>query len=204
MQKSHHIFSAMQTFSNRLKKGRRLHMCSNIIKKLTKKKYGIMPSGMKPRGLWYGFDGSWSNWCAGNTFKCGKHFYEVGLDTSRILRIENLNQFEEFEKEYTCDSIFDRIFKEMGIKVPSISPLMVRAFGPSAIDWPRLKKEYAGLEINPWMHSKHLESVWYYGWDCASGVIWDISAINQFQLFASYCPREKKFIHNPSLGSRHP
>lgn len=160
-----------------------------------------MPTGMKPQGLWYGFDGSWASWCERNAFKCGKHFYEVGLDTSKILRIENLNQFEEFEKEYACNSIF---FNEIGIKEPTT--LMTRAFGLN-IDWPRLKKEYAGLEINPWIHTKHLESIWYYGWDCASGVIWDISVINQFQLFASYCPKEQKFIkatHTPSLRDMHP
>lgn len=169
-------------------------MCDKLTPKLTKRKYGLMANGMKPCGLWYGFDGSWAKWCAGNKFKSGKRFYEVGLDTSRILKIENINQFEAFEKEYVCDSIFDRIFKEMGVKVSTINPFMARAFGPSAIDWPRLKTQYAGIEINPWMHTKHLESIWYYGWDCASGVVWDVSAINHFQLFATYCSEEQKFI----------
>jgi len=166
-------------------------MCDKPIKKLTKRKYGMMPT--KPRGLWYGFDGSWSDWCVGNTFKTARYYYEVVLDHSRILHIENQNQFDAFEKDYACESIFERIFKQIGVEVDTISPLMTRAFGVS-IDWKRLKAEYAGLEINPWMHRRALESPWYYAWDCASGVIWDISAINHFELFARYSPKEQKFI----------
>ena len=193
MQKSAAIFSALKLFGSRLKAGRFLHMSRKPITKLTKRKYGMNMTGVKPKGLWYGIDGSWANWCVGNEWGGGRYFYELSFDTNRILHINNLKQFNAFEEEYACDSMLDRMLKDFGITPPK-SMFMARAFGPTAIDWERLKKKYAGLEINPWFYEKHLESMWYYGWDCASGVIWDVSVVKQFRLFASYFSKEGKFI----------
>ena len=39
-----------------------------------------------------------------------------------------------------------------------------------------------GIIISPyqWDCRLALESGWYYGWDCSSGCIWDISCIQDF------------------------
>lgn len=38
-------------------------------------------------------------------------------------------------------------------------------------------REYAGIIITPYQWARRLELSWYYNWDCASGCIWDVSAI---------------------------
>ena len=40
------------------------------------------------------------------------------------------------------------------------------------IDWIKVSKQYSGIEINPYQHSNRYTSMWYYGWDVASGCIW--------------------------------
>ena len=47
------------------------------------------------------------------------------------------------------------------------------------IDWPRVASDYAGIEICPYLSSKRMDedSFWYYGWDVASGCVWDSKGI---------------------------
>lgn len=47
------------------------------------------------------------------------------------------------------------------------------------IDWPRVAQDYDGLIIAPYLWSLRLDHRvnWYYGWDCASGCIWNLSAL---------------------------
>ena len=57
-----------------------------------------------------------------------------------------------------------------------------RSFGHhliATIDWPTIAVHYAGVVIAPynWEHRLSLDSFWYYGWDCASGCIWDLSVL---------------------------
>jgi hypothetical protein len=41
------------------------------------------------------------------------------------------------------------------------------------IDWGRVAEQYHGIVIAPYQWSLRLDLMWYYGWDCASGCIWD-------------------------------
>ena len=51
------------------------------------------------------------------------------------------------------------------------------------INWRAVAGDYAGLIITPYQWSRRLEPYsWYYGWDCASGCIWDPSAITDIKL----------------------
>lgn len=44
---------------------------------------------------------------------------------------------------------------------------------PFEMDWPAVQKRYAGLVVAPYLHERrHVR--WYYGWDVASGVLWDL------------------------------
>ncbi len=51
------------------------------------------------------------------------------------------------------------------------------------IDWIKVAKQYAGLIIAPYQWGYRLEpgTHWYYGWDCASGCIWDASVIERIE-----------------------
>ena len=52
------------------------------------------------------------------------------------------------------------------------------------IDWKKVKSKYQGIIIAPyqWSCRLNLDSNWYYGWDCASGCIWDLDCIKDFKL----------------------
>ncbi len=47
------------------------------------------------------------------------------------------------------------------------------------IRWPDVAARYDGMIIAPYVWSRRLDgdARWYYGWDCASGCIWNTSAI---------------------------
>lgn len=42
---------------------------------------------------------------------------------------------------------------------------------------PRVRQDYAGIEISPYQYECRFELTWYYGWDVASGCVWDKEAI---------------------------
>lgn len=45
------------------------------------------------------------------------------------------------------------------------------------IDWASVCRAYQGIVISPYFWSRRMGPMWYYSWDCASGVIWDADAI---------------------------
>jgi hypothetical protein len=49
------------------------------------------------------------------------------------------------------------------------------------IDWPKVAEHYAGIEICPYLSNKRNDDdfFWYYGWDVASGCIWDQKGIEE-------------------------
>ena len=54
------------------------------------------------------------------------------------------------------------------------------------MDWGYLATQYQGLIIAPYLWDLRLFGpAWYYGWDCASGCIWDLTAVESFSLVSS-------------------
>jgi hypothetical protein len=47
----------------------------------------------------------------------------------------------------------------------------------TTIDWARIQEQYGGLIIAPYQWSVRLDFLWYYGWDCASACLWDLTVI---------------------------
>ena len=52
-----------------------------------------------------------------------------------------------------------------------------------SIDWPAIRKRWRGLIIAPYCWERRLSphTSWYYGWDCASGVIWGAKAVKELR-----------------------
>ena len=109
----------------------------------------------KPRGLWYGVGFGWIDF----TISDFTSFYdkdknvsvfEFDVNSVNLLRITNFDELVAFDKEY-CNST-------------------ERYRNP---DWTRLEKEYDGIEIAPYIYKGRFEIFWYYGWDVASGCIWN-------------------------------
>ena len=124
---------------------------------------------LKPTGLWVSVKGEydWPTWCKSEEFRNTDLQYKYIIElaeNANILYISSSKQLVNFTESYTKYS-----------KTPSYY---------SRIDWERVANEYQGLIISPYIWDCRLLSVtfWYYGWDCASGCIWDHTAIASIKL----------------------
>lgn len=120
----------------------------------------------KPIGLWYGFGTSWIDFVRSEMpQRETDHVYKIEIDTSNVLVIKDDNSFLEFSDKYK-DPEFEKKW----------------SYGRNSnIDWPRVAKEYKGIEF-PVYFSKYRmadKHDWYYTWDVASGCIWDLSAVKK-------------------------
>lgn len=117
-------------------------------------------------GLWVSVEGEndWREWCVSNDFALGRltHMHEIALaKDAKVLRLSSVRDIDDLTHRYGC--------------VPmSYVPDCV------GIDWRRVATDYEGIIIAPYILSRRLHdgSNWYYGWDCASGCIWDAAAVD--------------------------
>jgi hypothetical protein len=118
----------------------------------------------KPTGCWFTDETEycWRWWCMGENFGLGRltHKHEVILDEERVMILRSSLELDAFQERF---HVIERWGGSSG-----------RHYADRCIDWQRVAQEYAGLIITPYMHD---DSSWYYGWDCASGVVWDAKAI---------------------------
>ena len=122
----------------------------------------LRPIG-KPKGLWLSVQGEqdWATWCIGNNWPLGQLTYQVKLaEDSRILYIETMAQLEQFAEKY-------RVINQR------------RDF---KMDWRAVARKYQGIVIAPCQRDARFSMFWYYGWDCASGCVWDKDAIASIEL----------------------
>lgn len=145
--------------------GMRIHMSKNPLRKL-EKRYYTQISGDKPEGFWYGFGDEWIDWTemAGPERK-GNYIYEVDINGSNILQIKDYQEITKFTKEYES-------YKQI---IPG------KIF---SIDWSKIDRRYDGIEINPYIDQARLDDrfLWYYGWDVASGCIWNLEKVKIMSL----------------------
>ena len=128
---------------------------------------GISPAHQvygKPPGLWYGFRDEWLKWCMMEQFNDEKYswFYSVDLSKVNMLFITSDDELGQFESRYGCDGwTMNRLLKNL----PRESRI-------DDIDWNRVRRDYEGVEIVPYLWKCRLSHLWYYGWDVASGCVW--------------------------------
>lgn len=116
----------------------------------------------KPAGLWYSCGPEWLNWMAYNMadwFDAVEYIYELEIDPEDILFIRTYEELRDFNR------IFGKHLSRRG----------------NGIDWNHVADNYKGIEICPYIWRARHEFDWYYGWDIASGCIWDSSAIIGFK-----------------------
>jgi tRNA nucleotidyltransferase/poly(A) polymerase len=129
--------------------------------------------GAKPNGLWYecqdGSSETWEEFCdAGLSTGYGKYdgTYNVVLNDYEILFILDEFDFKKFNKMYSVNHPSD----------PDGSKGLDKM-----IDWPTVASHYAGIEICPYRADKRNDddAFWYYGWDVASGCVWNSSGVKE-------------------------
>jgi hypothetical protein len=134
---------------------------------------------IKPSGLWYSFGDEWLKWCLSEMpewIDTWKTVRRIQVRESKILKITNEREFLRFETNRP-------------VKLPPwmLEIRKLRAVRQSLegdrkarnvyTDWGKIAEKYAGIEITPYLWKFRLTHLWYYGWDVASGTIWDPSAI---------------------------
>lgn len=124
---------------------------------------------MKPSGLWYGIGRSWLDFVAGDfTAAAHEYLYKFEINRERLLRIDDYPAFDTTWHTHRDTAYF--------------------------MDWPTIAEKFAGIEIAPYLYQRRLEALWYYGWDCASGCIWDKDVITDITLFAKFDAEKSKFV----------
>ena len=122
---------------------------------------------MKPKGFWVSVDGQddWKSWCQAEEFHLHRLTYrhKVYLTPearTRVLTLEDEQEVLSFSNEF------------------SLAPSRYN------MDWAEIAKRWAGVIIAPYMWElrRDTRTTWYYGWDCASGCIWDASVIRDIKL----------------------
>lgn len=123
---------------------------------------------MKPQGLWVSVEGpdDWKAFCQTTTIfdDSFEHTYEVKLkDDANILRLSSPEDIDAFEAEWIKP---DPDYQKAGLG------------RGHQIDWQGVAAKYQGIIITPYIWPRRFSAgVWYYGWDCASGCIWNAAAI---------------------------
>ena len=128
----------------------------------------------KPEGLWVSVDGDddWPSWCRSEEWGLGRlaHHHRVTLaDGANLLVLSSADDLDAFT------AVFGRTPEHL------TDLFEARDY---AIDWPAVAERWQGVVIAPYQWSRRFDLSWYYGWDCASGCIWDPAAIASVELLA--------------------
>lgn len=121
----------------------------------------------KPQGFWVSVDGedSWDTWCLANNF---------GHESTEVSNLVTLKADANIIILYTKDEI--RNFAKRFMTVYSETFYLRQG-----IFWAAVTKEYSGIIIPNYLYWECQDELdifnWYYGWDVASGCIWDLNAI---------------------------
>lgn len=118
---------------------------------------------LKPNGLWLSVGTEWLDWCRSENFRTEVDWYEHPVSLSpeaSILALSSGTDIDAFTEEYG----------------EQVSP----DFPSRYIDWAHVADVYDGIVIAPYQWSRRLErhTFWYYGWDIASGCIWNPGVVN--------------------------
>jgi len=138
-------------------------------------KYYLCPF-MKPDGFWFSpedatqkYDVSWYDYCLQESEYFSAilryKYHILPVPTANLLILDTISKMYEFRKRYLL------YFRE-----PLLRSL--------AICWQKVALDYQGILIAPYHYELRLNSdfTWYSSWDCASGCVWDISAIQSISL----------------------
>ena len=149
--------------------------------------------GFKPNGLWVTVEGKddWRQWCLSEKFRLInlRHIFEVKLKSdAAVLWVQNADELDSFSVRYK-PVLSEEVMRRRGLTDDQVKAAM-KFFGSSemrrqrymGIDWPSVAKEFQGIIIAPYIWDRRFDLLWYYGWDCASGCIWDPAAIASITL----------------------
>lgn len=128
----------------------------------------------KPRGLWVSdeSDYGWRKWCEDEEFRLGALSYEhevtLSVGTQPLLLLSTADQVLGFHRRYGYTETYGTRGSAFEIN-------------HTGIDWARVREDFAGVFITPYQGDLRFELDWYYGWDVASGCVWNLSVIESLE-----------------------
>lgn len=120
---------------------------------------------VKPKGLWLSVDGpyDWLEWCRGEQFGHYDLRQEVTLRSNAIVYPGHPHERGVLHMDRAAHlSAFTKYYRGR----------MYTGDLGCWIDWQKVAQDYDGVIIAPYQWSSRMDLIWYYPWDCASGVIW--------------------------------
>jgi hypothetical protein len=141
----------------------------------------------KPNGLWFGVNESWKRWCESTQYCIEKLRYRhrvTILDASRVLFLRTAKEIDVFTRQYghnlsghirllqsaeDSDTFAGRYGSDLFNDI--------RKQFSNYIMWEEVAEKHSGIIISPYSRARSLTYLWYYGWNCAGGCIWDTSVI---------------------------
>jgi len=141
----------------------------------------------KPNGLWFDVDGSWKQWCEAMTFRLEtlryRHTLRI-LDASKILYLRKAKDIDLFTREFghNLSGHFQPLQKSEDLDSFAHeygNDLFAEIVGrfSNYIMWDEVAVKHSGIIIDPYIRSRSQTYLWYYGWNCAGGCIWDTDVI---------------------------
>lgn len=121
-----------------------------------------------------------------------RYEHEIQLTPSaKILYLHSADDLQEFTRKYGY-SLLDEIYKAEGRQ--TYSSMRGGRVTYDGIRWHELTRKYHGIVITPYIWEERLgDLMWYYGWDCASGCIWNPRAIASISVV-----KERKVPRKPT------
>lgn len=208
-----HILKTIGTGTNKRRDTRFIHVCIDkldmtYLKDIANYDNSWLGDGVyyNPLGLWFSCDASWvdlwkptkgNNNVEINKWTLSSYIYEIKINGSNILQINNLEEFKEFIYKY---------------RIKDIKNINIR----NVMDWKRIKEDYSGIVICPYLGERlfgknaneiglrgtpenitnfykkllgpsyydHILflSEWYRHWEAGTGVIWNLAGIKDIVL----------------------
>jgi hypothetical protein len=141
----------------------------------------------KPNGFWFDVNGSWKRWCEAIRFRLEdlryRHTVTI-LDASRILFLRDPEDIDVFTHQYGHD-MSDQI---QPLQSSEDLDAFARQYGSDLFNdikgqfsnyimWGEVAEKHTGIIITPYSRTRSQTYLWYNGWNCAGGCIWDTSVI---------------------------
>ena len=141
----------------------------------------------KPNGFWFDVNGSWKRWCGITQFRLERLRYRhtvAILDASRVLFLRNAKEIDLFTHKYGRNLSGHIRLLQSAEDIDAFtgqygSDLVgdIRRHFTNYIMWEEVAEKHSGIVVNPYSRARSQTYLWYYGWNCAGGCIWDTSVI---------------------------
>jgi hypothetical protein len=165
----------LDKFEGKLDPSRKIVLSSAPIRGLRDTRHQLK-STLKPTGLWYACGDAWLEWLDSEMAEWKDdvtHIYELYTaplspwsTNGPVTLLRTVRDIDEFTEDYGVKDPWDR----------------------GGVDWAAVAKDFpGGIEICPyqWERRNTGNSLWYGGWDVASGCLWGPAGFRSVKLLGA-------------------